>query len=99
MRRLTSFLSGMLTGGLLLYLTMNLHVIRARDGFHLIAKAHPQLAATYVDIRQFGVADWAEHPEVAAALVNSNRRDLMENAVDQTLGNGLDRLLGREPRQ
>lgn len=98
MRRLMSFLTGVLTGGVLIYLAMNLHLIRARDGFHFIAKAHPQLGATYVDIRQFSVADWAQHPEVAAALVNSNRRDLMEGAVDQTLGNGLDRILGREPR-
>jgi hypothetical protein len=98
MRRLMSFLSGVLAGGVLIYLAMNLHLIRARDGFHCIAKAHPQLAATYVDIRQFGVQDWAQHPEVAAALINSNRRDLMEGAVDQTLGNGLDRILGRESR-
>ena len=93
MRRLMTFFMGMVTGGALLYTALNYHLIRARDGMHLIPKASPRLAATYVDIRNFRVADWAEHADIAAALINADRRDVLGNAAVDSLQNGIDLLL------
>ncbi len=93
MKRIFSFVTGVFTGGLLIYGAMNYHILRAQDGFHVIPKVHAQLAATYADIRGFGIADWASHAEIAAALVNSNRKELLDGAIDDTLEKGIDRLL------
>ncbi len=98
MRRLFSFFTGVLTGGAIIYFTMNYHLIHAQDGFHLIPKVNAQLSSTYADIRAYKVADWAQHADIAAALVNANRRDLLDNAINGTLNNGIDRLLNRETR-
>lgn len=99
MRRFMLFFSGVVVGGALVYFAMNFHVIRSREGFDLVPKVHPQLASTYVDIRDFQVADWAQHAEIAAALVQANRRDLLDNAINETVEQGIDRLLNRSSRQ
>ena len=98
MRRVFTFFTGVLTGGALIYFTMNYHLIRSEEGLHLIPKASAQFSSTYADIRDYKVADWAQHADIAAALVNANRRDLLDNAINDTLNNGIDRLLNRETR-
>lgn len=98
MRRIWTFLSGILAGGALIYFAMNFHLIRANDGFHLIPKVNAQLPGTYADIREFKVTDWADNAEIAAALMNANRRDLLDGALTDTFNNGLDRLLNPQTR-
>jgi hypothetical protein len=93
MRRLPTFIFGMVVGGLLIYGALNYHVINAPSGLHLVPKVESTLAATYVDIRGFGLSDWAQHQEVAAALLSANRQDLMQSAAEDSLRTGLDRLL------
>lgn len=98
MRRIMLFFSGVVFGGALVYFAMNFHVIRSREGFDLVPKVHPQLATTYVDISEFQVSDWANNAEIAAALVQANRKDLLDNAINDTLDQGIDRLLNRDSR-
>ncbi|MCH2115335.1 MAG: hypothetical protein MK171_10555 [Pirellulales bacterium] len=95
MRRLTTFFLGMIAGAVLLCGTLNYHVIRAKEGLHLIPKTHSRLAATYLDIRNFTVIDLANHPEVVQALIRANKQELMESAAVDTLQNGIDRFLDR----
>jgi hypothetical protein len=97
-RRLTSFFAGVLTGGVLIYMAMHYHVIHANDGWHLVPKVDGQLTNTFVDIRDYKISDWAQHADIAAARVNANRRDLIDNAVNDTFNSGVDRLLNRETR-
>lgn len=68
---------GMATGAILLYAATLYHVVRANDGFHFVEKLQPRLAETYVDIRPFTVADWANHPQLASALVQANQQQLV----------------------
>ncbi|MCA9231473.1 MAG: hypothetical protein KDA57_12535 [Planctomycetales bacterium] len=96
MRRFMTFLLGMVTGAILLLGAMKYHVVRAQDGFHVVPKKSPNLAATYVDIRGFTVADWAEHAEIAASLMNAGKGELMSNSASEMLHNQLDRLLNRD---
>ena len=98
MRRISTFLAGALTGGVLVYAVLHQHVIRSAEGFHFVPKVHPQFSSTYADIRQFQVNDWAAHAEIAAALVQANRRDLMDNALQNTLQQGLDQFLPTPPQ-
>lgn len=98
MRRIWTFLLGILAGGALIYFAMNFHLIHAKDGFHLVPKVSAQLPGTYADIREYKVADWAENAEIASALIKANRRDLLDGAITDTFNNGIDRLLNRETR-
>ncbi|MCC6491664.1 MAG: hypothetical protein IT424_01435 [Pirellulales bacterium] len=93
MRRLPTFIFGMITGGLLIYVALNYHLINAPDGLHLVPKLESTLAATYVDVRSFGPTDWAQHPDVAMALLHAQRTDLIGSAARESVWNGVDKLL------
>ncbi len=67
MRRLMTFVMGMVTGGVLLWGAMQYHVIRAKDGIRLVSKVNATLAKTYVDIRGFTVADWANNTDFSSS--------------------------------
>ncbi len=90
-----TFLLGMVVGSTLLYGAQQYHLIRAKDGFHLVPKVESKLAATYVDIRNFTVSDWAQHADVAMALADANQSQLMETSAADAIRNGVDRLLDR----
>jgi len=95
MRRMMTFFTGMVAGGLLLWGTLQYHLVQAKDGLHLIPKVNAGLAKTYVDIRGFTVADWARHADLALALSNANQQALLENAAGDALQNGIDRFFNR----
>ena len=90
---------GMVVGAGLLYGASHYHLVHATDGLHFIAKTNSQLADTYVDIRAFTFTDWANHPNLAAALMRADRADLVENAAAGALNKGIDRILGVQPRE
>jgi hypothetical protein len=99
MRRLMTFFLGMVAGGALLYTAEHYHLVRAQDGFHLIPKMELKLAATYVDIRKFSPADWAQHADVAMAITHAKQGQLLENSATQSLQDGVQGLLhGIEPQ-
>ena len=93
MRRLSTFIFGMVVGGLLIYLALNYHLIHAKDGIHLVPKTSATLAATYVDVRNFALADWANHQDVALAIVKADRGELLHSVAGDSVLNGLDRIL------
>lgn len=94
MRRLGTFICGLIVGAVLLYAALHYHLIHAADGLHLIPKSDATISQTYVDIREFRARDWLERPELAAAIVEADQEELLRSATDQTLKNSLDRLLG-----
>ena len=81
MSRLSSFLLGMVAGAGLLQGATTYHVVRADDGFHLVAKQPARLSETYVDIRAFTMTDWAGHPQLASALVQANQQQLLGDSA------------------
>jgi len=93
MRRLMTFFLGMITGGVLLFGAMNYHLIRAQDGLHFVPKTSPQLAAAYIDIRDFTVVDWAEHSDIAAALIRAEKGSLMKSSAAGALQEKIDQFL------
>lgn len=96
MRRLPTFMFGMIVGGLLIYGSLNYHVINASSGLHLVPKVDSTLAETYVDVRGWGMADWMQHKDVAAALLAANRQDLMQSAAEDSIRAGIDRVFPPE---
>ncbi len=99
MRRIFTFVMGMFAGALLLWGALQFHLLRAKDGFHLVPKVNASLGRTYVDIRGFTVADWAQNTDLVLALTKANQRGLIENAAEDALQNGMDRLLRRNDQR
>jgi hypothetical protein len=99
MKRFWSFFLGVITGAALLYAAMNIHVVRSRDGFHVVAKTPARLSETFVDIRAFTVADWAGRPQLAGALVQSGRQHLLGDSAANEFRERLDQLLPDAPTQ
>ena len=93
MPRLSSFLAGVLIGGALVFMALKYHVVRAADGHHVIPKVTAEFGDAYVDIRQFGGADWEAHPALATAIVKAEKNDLMQDAAAANLRQSLDNVL------
>ena len=99
MSRIWSFLLGMAVGALLLYTAMNFHILRSRDGFHLVVKRPARLSESYVDIREFSMADWTAHPQIATALVQANKQHLLGDSASSAIHQSLNQLLPERQRQ
>jgi hypothetical protein len=84
------FLAGLLSGCVLAILALNFHLVHSTEGIELVRRAQTApLRSTYVDIRQWSGAMWQQYPEVAAALTQAGRTDLLLEGLDQgkpTLG-------------
>jgi hypothetical protein len=99
MSRFSSFVLGMVAGALILYAAMNFHVVRASDGFHFVNKQPPRMSEAYVDVRRFGVTDWASHPQLASALVLANKQQLLGDSAGGAIQEGLNQLVTPWPEQ
>ncbi len=84
MKRVTSFLTGVLVGAVVLYGAMTYHVVRAADGVHFVRKISSGLGDTYLDVRQFDAAKWNEHKSLAIALIHADKEELL---TDSTVSN------------
>ncbi len=98
MSRFTAFFLGVLVGAGGLYFAQSFHVLRTNDGLVTIRKTNSTLQDAYVDVRGFTAVDWTERPALSAAVLASDRGDLMQGAVGGAIQQGLDSLLG-EPNQ
>ena len=99
MSRLSAFLFGMVAGAVLLYVAMNFHVMRTGEGFHLITKQPARLSEAYVDVRAFTMADWASHPQLAAALVQADKQYLLGEVATGAFQDNLKQLLPEWPKR
>lgn len=98
MSRFTSFLFGMVVGAALLGGAMHYHFVRSSQGLLMVPKISKGLGDTYTDIREFELADWQEHRALAAALVKSDKAELLaDNSLTnfrQSINGVLDGLFG-----
>ncbi len=96
MGRLYTFLLGVVVGFGLYHAALHFHVVYAADGLHLIAKQPPRLAEMYVDVRQFGWADWQKRPALLLAIQKSGKPhilgDAARNAAEGVIQRGLEKL-------
>jgi hypothetical protein len=99
MSRLSSFLFGMVAGAALLQGVTTYHIVRASDGFHIIAKQPARLGETYVDIRAFTMTDWAARPQLASALVQANQQQLLGDSAATALQDKAKQLLPDWPKK
>jgi hypothetical protein len=93
MGRFPAFLLGVVTGAAMLHVAMSFHVVRSRDGIELVGKQPARLSEAYVDIRSFGVGDWAGHPQLAASLVRANKQHLLGDSASQAIQESVQQLV------
>jgi hypothetical protein len=91
--RFGAFIFGFIAGGIFVLGSLKYHVIHADDGVHLVPKMGATFAETYVDIRNFTPNDWADHPNVSAAMVRAGKGHLMKGAAIDSLFDGVEGLL------
>ena len=100
MSRFTSFVLGMAAGAGLLGGAMNYHFVRSNQGLLMVPKVTKGLGDTYVDIRQYSLQDWQQHRGLAAALVKSDKAELLTgssmNNFRNSINNALDGLFGEK---
>lgn len=87
MRRLAWMLFGVMVGAAGMWGSMNYHLLRTHDGMACVAKYRPELANTYYDVREWGVTEWAEHPELVMTLQQQERTEIIGDA--KVLGTSL----------
>jgi hypothetical protein len=80
MRRVLWLGLGTVFGAALMWAAMNYHLIRTRDGFAWVPKYRARLASTFVDVRQWGVTEWTEHPELVLTLERNQRTEIIGDA-------------------
>ena len=93
MNRLMCFLLGVVVGVAGLHTAQNYHIVRSQDGFHLIPKHVSSLKDPYVDIRNFGVSDWAEHLELVEAIRNSEHKSLLVDAAQDGMHEAVESVI------
>jgi hypothetical protein len=59
---------------------------------------HARLAEAYVDVRQFGAADWTAHPDLVAAIVQEKKQHLMQEAAASAIQDGVNQVLPNWPQ-
>ena len=89
MKKFLNFMLGVMVGAAVMFVALKFHVVRAKDGFHMVPKTLAKLNSIYVDIREFTIEDWDGHRELALDLANSRKAYLLEDAAQNSLNNAV----------
>jgi hypothetical protein len=80
----------MLVGGGLIFGSQNYHVLRTDDGVTMVPKLTSSFSDIYVDVRNFGVTDWAQHKALAAAIVKAKKESIFKDSTSASVKQGVD---------
>lgn len=75
------FLGGLILGAGLMYGALHFHLVRGQSGIFMVSKVTSDLSDVYVDIRGFTLEDWKRHKPLAAAIIKSDRSELLDDAT------------------
>lgn len=95
MSRLGALVTGVVVGGGLVYGSLNYHVLRTDEGLEMVPKAEATFSDTYLDVRNFGVSDWADHEQVAHAVLKAGKDHILKDAAAHSVSEGLNSLWNR----
>ncbi len=93
MKTLRGFVLGVIVGGLVVFFAPRYHVLRTDEGVEVVPKVTSTFTDTYVDTREFGVSEWNDHKLVAAALVAADKSDILQDAGQQGVLDGIENIL------
>lgn len=90
MNKFSALIFGILIGAALMFVGLKYSVVRANNGFHLIAKSAAKLNTAYIDIREYTAADWKDRIDLATDIANSKNTELQEEVTRSAMNNSLD---------
>jgi hypothetical protein len=93
MSRLSTFIIGILVGGGLIYGALTHHLLHTSSGWELVPKASTTFDDSYLDVRSFSLADWAEHRNLVAAIVAAKKEHILGEAAEAGIEHGVTQLL------
>jgi hypothetical protein len=85
MSRLTVFITGTAVGAALIYAALTHHLLRTSSGWEFVPKTTATFEDSYVDVREFGLVNWADHRELVAALIKADKNQVLGDAARSTL--------------
>lgn len=85
-------------GAAAMFAAFSYHLVRCDEGFLFVPRHTPGLDRVYVDIRDWQVGDWVENRDLAQALIDHGRTDLVKPLNPGQLLDDLLRGLGQRPR-
>ena len=80
MKRVFWLLFGTVLGAFGMWASMNYHVLRTKDGITCVPKHTACLDGTFADVREWGVTEWTEHPELVLTLKKNDRTEIIGDA-------------------
>lgn len=83
----------MIVGAVMLAGAMNYHFVRSEKGLLMVPKISKGLDDPYVDIREFSLSDWQEHRALAAALIQSDKAELLADSSLSNFRNSMNGVL------
>jgi len=89
MRRIGTFLCGVIVGGALVFFAQRYHVVRTATGFDMAPKLSSGFSETYVDVRNFSAADWDKHKALAAAIVHAKKEHILTDTASEQTRQGI----------
>jgi len=92
-RLLAVFVFGVVAGGGLIFGAQRYHLVRAQDGVYLVPKLESTFQDAYVDVRQFGLRDWADHKLLTTAIIKAKKEHLMQDSAASDLNKGMNAAL------
>lgn len=95
MGRVGTFFLGFLFGGAVVWWSLHYHIVRANDGLHYVPKVTSTFSESYVDVRSFGFEEWNQHRELALALTNAKKTDLMQGVATGAFENAVNNAFNR----
>jgi hypothetical protein len=78
LRRISVFIIQFSLGAAAMFAAFSYHVVRSDDGFLLVPRHQAGIDRAYVDIRKWTVGDWVANRDVAQALIDHGRTDLIK---------------------
>ncbi len=88
MGKLKPFLFGTIFGGGLAFVALQYHLVQSADGFRLVPRTpQPSIGLAYADVRDFGMQEWADRPELAQAIMAHGSTDLITTSAKQQITN------------
>ena len=98
MSRLIMLGAGILIGGMCMYTAFHYHVVATAETYYFIPKQETQLADAYVNISEWGIAEWTDHPALAVAMQKAGHGDLVQQAVQKGLFDEVFDRIGVRPQ-
>lgn len=85
MRKIIGALFFMTLGAVLATFAFGTHIVRSRSGHFVVWKTRPSLKDVYADIRVWKPEEWKNHADLAKALQEAGRGDLIPPAKPEPL--------------